>query len=125
VVSIDKFDDVLIKMAPFLPPEDSMADTFSRFQMMDADAIVDEILRNDLISQYISQYRVPLSKVIKRVSDGEIRKHLSIFLDTYYPGLIADIDKEYEAGNTKPEQKLRAVFDKMIGVVRGAGRSNQ
>lgn len=117
-MSVDKLDDVLSKIAPFLPPEEDMSGTFSRFLMMDADAITNDILRNDIIKPYISQYRAPLSKVIKRVSDGEIRKHLIIFLDTYYPGLIADINKEYEAGNTKPEIKLRAVLDKLIGVVR-------
>jgi hypothetical protein len=112
--------EVFGQAAPFLPPEEDLTPLFDRFMTMDADAIVSKLLRNKTVGPYFKEYRESLRDIISDLEDGEIRKHLILFLDTYYPELIATINGEYENGNEQNYMLLRNVLDKLIGEVRRA-----
>ena len=79
-----------------------------------------KLLRNKTVGPYFKEYRESLRDIISDLEDGEIRKHLILFLDTYYPELIATINGEYENGNEQNYMLLRNVLDKLIGEVRRA-----
>ena len=117
--------EVLDRADSRLPSEEELTPLFDRYMTMDADAIVSHLLRNKKVSTYFKEYHSFLRGVISDLEDGEIRKHLILFLDTYYPELIATINGEYENGNEQNYMLLRNVLDKLIGEVRRANTNKR
>lgn len=100
------------------PPEGKIRRQYSKYSIMSAEAVVEDLKKHRLIGPAFSKYRPQLFSLIEDMTDKEVADELIKLFGEYYPTIMNEIDEMDSAGDTRAGDMVWNSIKLLIGDVR-------
>lgn len=117
-MSRDELSYLFIQAADYFPPEEVVVEAWNKYKNKRASTILKAIKQTGLYVTHFQSYRSQIAHIISDVPDAQLGQDILAIIDTYYPGIIAEIAENDKNGDRTYGDLLKKVILGFIAEVR-------